>query len=154
MLTKEFPGQSVDQWRPGEAVVARYPGDNMWYRAEVLGPGDNNNSVKLLFVDYGQEMNVDPLYISDNTRGNIRDIPKLVIPVQMDIRPPGDGWDTDTLTSIHQLVESHMLQFQINYWGNPFPLICKITMDDDGKAVDVESFLIERGLARKGFRER
>ena len=52
IYTHEISGQSVgvEQWRPGQAVLAMYPPDKQWYRAEVLGPGVKcDQSVKIRY---------------------------------------------------------------------------------------------------------
>ena len=40
--------------RRGEAVVARYEADNLWYRAEVAEDADESQeAVAIIFVDFG-----------------------------------------------------------------------------------------------------
>ena len=100
------------------------------------------------FVDYGQELEVDARCLSPDLAA--RDVPILVIPVQLDIRPFDGQWTQEPLNSIHQLVEDRLITFKMKFFGNPFPVTVKMTFGD----TDLEEFLVKSNLAKKGFRER
>ena len=42
----------------------------------------------------------------------------------------------------------------MKFYGNPYPFIVRMTRVKNGVEVDLEKLLIEKGLVKKGFRER
>ena len=128
--------------------MALYPHDQTWNRAEVVSLGKDGGKVMVRFVDFGQELEVEAGCLSPDLAA--KDVPVLVIPVQLDIRPNEGKWTQETLDNIHQLVEGKQLQFERRFFGNPFPLIVKMTFGD----IDIQEILINDKYAKKGFRER
>ena len=138
-----------DAWKPGQAVMAQYPRDESWHRAEVLGALEEDK-IKVRYVDYGEEREVSVSSLS--SRLTATDIPVLVIPVQLDIRPrEGKEWSLEILNQIHQMIEGKKITAEIKHYGNPFPLIVEMKLED---GLNFGDFLVSGEYVNKGFRER
>ena len=142
-------------WSPGEAAIAKWT-DGRWYRAEVedTEAGADREQVAVLLVDHGTRALVSRRHLSAEVTAALLQVPSLALPVQLDIRPRGDTWAAETLDTIHRHVDGETLAVETRFFGNPFPLIVKMSMGGADGVVDMETYFIDNNLARKGFRER
>ena len=114
----------------------------------------DREQVAVLLVDYGTRALVARRHLSAEVTAALLQVPSLALPVQLDIRPRGDAWTAETLDTIHRHVDGEIVTVETRFFGNPFPLIVKMSMGGADGVVDMETYFIDNNLARKGFRER
>jgi len=139
-------------WKIGQAVLAKYSFDNLWYRGEIVQIMENHRfEVKL--VDYGQNVEVPVEWISDQLLG--LDIDQLVMPVKLDILPLTTSWEKETLDVIHAMVDGQSYKVKVMGYGGIYPLYVDMKIvTDDGVGASLEEILIDNKLVKKGHRER
>ena len=131
--------------RRGEAVVARYEADNLWYRAEVAEDADESQeAVAIIFVDFGHGSVVSRRQLSDEAVPQLLHVPVLVLAVTPDLRPVGGSWSRGALDTLHQHVEGHNLQLEVRRRGSP--LVVDMRMDSGDT---LEDFVIRNNLGSK-----
>ena len=150
-VTDSFISKSTS-WRKGQAVIAVYPTDSVWYRAEILESQDDSEKVSVKFVDFGTDAIIEKSHVCDKLV--CQDIPILSFPVKLDVEPITKKWEVSTLDQIHQIAEEGCWETEVKFYGNPYPFIVRMTRVRNGEEVDLEKLLIEKGLVKKGFRER
>ncbi|KFM72251.1 RING finger protein 17, partial [Stegodyphus mimosarum] len=106
---KEKP-KCVEQVLPvGEACIARFSVDNLWYRAEVISASASASKVKVHFVDYG---NSELVPLSDiSTEIIMQTFPRQCLEcVLYGIKPVDSAtWDQEILNFLHnQFVEKEV----------------------------------------------
>ena len=103
------PSSTDKDWVEGERCVARYV-DGKWYRANVISSDISSATVKVVFVDYGNE----ELCSGEDLRRNVfctADIPIQSLTLQMKGGKPGKSvvWTVELLTKLHNhLVEKEL----------------------------------------------
>ena len=76
--------------KPGQPILAQYPEDQEWYRAEVMEWNETTQTTKLRYVDYGNDAEV-PLSITQHIlEPLIISLPKQAIPCRLSgVEPQG-----------------------------------------------------------------
>ena len=131
--------------RRGEAVIARFEADNLWYRAEVAEDADKSKeAVAVIFVDFGHGSVVSRCQLSDEAVPQLLHVPVLVLAVTADLRPVGGSWSRGALDTLHQHVEGHTLQLEVRQQGSP--LVADMRTDSGDT---LEDFVIRNNLGSK-----
>ena len=131
--------------RRGEAVIARFEADNLWYRAEVAEDADKSKeAVAVIFVDFGHGSVVSRCQLSDEAVPQLLHVPVLVLAVTPDLRPVGGSWSRGALDTLHHHVEGHTLQLEVRQQGSP--LVADMRTDSGDT---LEDFVIRNNLGSK-----
>jgi len=150
----ECPESKNKHWKIGQAVLAKYTFDNLWYRAEIVRMKESH-IFDVKFVDFGQIVQVQADWICDKLLG--MEVPSLVMPVLLDIIPlnRGGSWEKETLDRIHAIVDGEVYHVKVMGYGGPYPLYVEMQkFDADGRKQNLEEILIDNKLVKKGHRER
>ncbi|XP_011695904.1 PREDICTED: RING finger protein 17 isoform X2 [Wasmannia auropunctata] len=123
---KNFKPNKDKQWKEGEMCIARYHHDRKWYRGRVVQ--NSGNTLKVEFVDYGNEEDCEVQHVTDCIR--LAHIPiQCTKCVVSGLRPssPNGKWMLHDLDRIHALLVDHeckvsVLQRQLTH------LIVSITL--------------------------
>nr|CAD7260952.1 unnamed protein product [Timema shepardi] len=89
-------------WSAGLPCIAQYHSDNKWYRAKVLEVNDNDRSIKVRFVDYGNEEICRATELRKDLCMSHIPIQSTKCFVQCIVPLTEDGnWPVDTLDTVH-----------------------------------------------------
>ena len=83
--------------KPGQPILAQYPKDQEWYRAEVMEWNETTQTAKVRYVDYGNVAEVSLSITRDIPEPLIISLPKQAIPCRLSGVEPqggeeGGGW--------------------------------------------------------------
>ncbi|XP_064488193.1 RING finger protein 17-like isoform X2 [Ornithodoros turicata] len=140
------PPQPVRTVRRGQACIARYAADHMYYRAKVLGVGEAG--IEVQFVDYGTIEYVSPDAVFTDLM--FEDVPVLCLEVELyGLKPfsTTGSWPLKVLDTIHFTIVEHNCSMVVKE---------RPTENTRGKVhfflpdgVALHDFLLETGLACK-----
>ncbi|XP_055373704.1 RING finger protein 17-like [Condylostylus longicornis] len=149
-LNKKFKNHintnnEITDFQPGEACIARYHGDSLYYRAEIISV--SNDVIQVCFVDYGnvEECNKDEII----RKTCFKKTPRLAVKYELyGIEPNAlDGkWTKDTLDLMHILIVTKLCCVTVKTTKKETSTKqCSIKID----ALDLSEYLIEQNLARR-----
>jgi len=135
------PGPQDLQWGQGEACIAQFSLDKMWYRGEVLEVTGQGVLVK--FVDYGSVELCKP----QNMRKELfmKNMPIQCLTVQLEIAPLSRKWGKGVLDFIHMTIIDKPMNVTVVENKKGFPLIVRMTTQ---AGLDITDLLVNNGYAR------
>ena len=147
VLQSKYAGSTHSQedlhWTAGEACIAQFHLDKMWYRGMVLKVLDTGECI-VKFVDYGSEERCKPA----NMRKGLflTEVPVQCLTVQMEgVRPITEHWTEDVLDFLHKTVVDQVLRVNIIQARDTFPLPVNIFTKS---GLDIGKMLVRNGYAR------
>ena len=145
MLQNKYGGSSPGphdlRWCQGEACIAQFSLDKMWYRGQVLEVTGQEVLVK--FVDYGSEELCKP----QNLRKTLymKNIPVQCFIVQLEIAPLTSKWEKGVLDFIHMTIIDKPMNVTVVEDKKGFPLTVRLVTQ---AGLDLTDLLVNNGYAR------
>ncbi|XP_065110632.1 tudor domain-containing 6 [Paramisgurnus dabryanus] len=110
--SNETQSIQIDHLGPGSPCLARFSDDLMWYRAQVIKK--SNDMISVLFVDYGNESEIDESSLKALTC-NLLDAPPQAFLCLLEGFAPSEGsWDDTAADHFHELLMDKPLKVTVN----------------------------------------
>ncbi|CAN7989534.1 unnamed protein product [Ixodes hexagonus] len=146
----KLPAQQHKPLRLGQACIARYSLDEMYYRAKILNAGEKGIEVR--FVDYGTTEYVNPDFIFPELM--YEDVPKLCIEVEFyGLKPFSSSgqWSLQALDELHYMLVEKNCSMVVKRKPTESTRAKVLLFLPDG--VSTYDFMLEAGIAVRNEEE-
>ncbi|XP_067995429.1 tudor domain-containing protein 1 isoform X2 [Melanerpes formicivorus] len=147
---EKLPSSPTFRPAAGTVCCAQFTVDNVWYRAAVAAYV-SEDTVTALYIDYGNS-EVLPLTRLRPMIPSLMALPAQAISCTLaGIKPPSQGWPTNTVSLMNQLVTNKVLAIKV-VGKDDSRSVVELIDASAISAIDVSSYLSEEGCAAEKSR--